>query len=92
MAVSAVFCAGNELVYQHKEVACSYRMRSQSVVCKGLVHFVEADEQKVVELNKLMKQYTQNEFKYSKPAIRNVKVWIVEVHEMTAKAFGMPHK
>lgn len=91
-AVSVVFCAGNELVYQHKEVACSYRMRSQSVVCKGLVHFVEADEHKVIELNKLMKQYTQNEFKYSKPAIRNVKVWIVEVHEMTAKAFGMPHK
>jgi len=91
-AVSVVFCVGDELVYQHKEVACSYRMRSKSVVCKGRVRFVESDEQKVVELNKLMKQYTPKEFRYSAPAIRNVKVWIVDISEMTARAFGVPHK
>jgi len=91
-AVSVVFCVGNELVYQHKEVACSYRMRSKSVVCKGLVRFVHTDEQKVIELNKLMKHYTPNEFRYSDPAIRNVKVWIVDVNEITARAFGMPHQ
>lgn len=90
--VCVVFCTDGHLVYQHKEVACSYRMRSKSVICKGRVSFIESDEDKIQVMNMLMKHYTANEFKYSKPAISNVKVWIVDINEMTAKAFAVPHK
>jgi len=90
--VCVVFCTDGKLVYQHKEVACSYRMRAESVVCFGKVSFIESDEDKLQIMNKFMVHYTQNEFTYSKPAIRNVKVWIVEVEKMTAKAFAVPHK
>jgi len=90
--VCIVFCTDGTLVYQHKEVACSYRMQAKSVICFGKVHFIESDEEKEATMNKFMAQYTQNEFKYSKPAIRNVKVWIVEIEKMTAKAFAVPHK
>jgi hypothetical protein len=38
-----------------------------------------------------MKKYSDKAFKYSLPALKNVKLWIAEVHEMTAKAFGQPH-
>ena len=38
-----------------------------------------------------MKKYSDKTFKYSLPALKNVKLWIAEVHEMTAKAFGQPH-
>jgi nitroimidazol reductase NimA-like FMN-containing flavoprotein (pyridoxamine 5'-phosphate oxidase superfamily) len=90
--VCVVFCTDGNLVYQHKEVACSYRMRAKSVICKGKVRFIESDEEKIQVMNKFMGHYTANHFSYSKPAIQNVKVWIVEVSEMTGKAFAVPHK
>lgn len=90
--VCVVFCTDGKLVYQHKEVACSYRMRAQSVVCFGKVRFVENAGDKETILNKLMAHYTDNKFKYSKPAIQNVKVWIVDIDRITAKSFAVPHK
>lgn len=90
--VCVVFCTEGKLVFQHKEVACSYRMRAKSVICKGKVSFIESDEDKMQVMNQLMAHYTSNEFSYSKPAIRNVKVWIVDINEITAKAFAVPHK
>jgi hypothetical protein len=90
--VCVVFCTDGTLVYQHKEVACSYRMRAESVICFGKVRFVEVVADKMLLMNKLMAHYTQNEFKYSKPAIENVKVWVMDIEKMTGKAFGVPHK
>jgi nitroimidazol reductase NimA-like FMN-containing flavoprotein (pyridoxamine 5'-phosphate oxidase superfamily) len=90
--ICVVFCSDGTLVYQHKEVACSYRMRAESVICFGKVRFVEDIEDKMLLMNKLMAHYTQNEFKYSKPAIGNVKVWVMDIEKMTGKAFGVPHK
>jgi uncharacterized protein len=43
-------------------------------------------------MNQLMKNYTDRTFKYSKPALQNVKVWRVKIEEMTAKAFGQNFK
>jgi len=90
--VCIVFCTDGTLVYQHKEVACSYRMRARSVLCFGKVNFVETTEAKILVMNKLMAHYTDNEFKFSKPAIENVKVWIVKIEKITAKAFAVPHR
>lgn len=91
-SICAVFCTDGKLVYQHKEVACSYRMRAQSVVCFGKVSFVENIDDKILLMNRLMAHYTQNEFNYSKPAIQNVKVWIVEIDKITGKSFAVPHR
>lgn len=90
--VCIVFCENNEIVYQHEEVACSYRVKGSSAMCRGKVVFVEDFEEKVEALNILMKQYTDRPFTYSKPAIVNVKVWKVEVESMTGKIFGVPYK
>jgi len=90
--ICVVFCTDGKLVYQHKEVACSYRMRAESAICFGKVRFIEAAEDKLLLMNKLMAHYTNNEFKYSKPALDNVKVWVVEIEKITAKAFAVPHK
>jgi len=43
-------------------------------------------------MNILMRNYTDREFKYSTPALRNVKVWRVKVDEMTGKSFGQNFK
>jgi nitroimidazol reductase NimA-like FMN-containing flavoprotein (pyridoxamine 5'-phosphate oxidase superfamily) len=90
--VCVTFCTDGKLVYQHPDVACSYSMVSKSVLCRGMVTFVEDFTEKEETMNLLMKNYTDRPFKYSKPALQNVKIWRVNVDEMTAKAFGQNFK
>lgn len=90
--ICVTFCSERKLVYQHPDVACSYSMFSQSVVCKGSVTFIEDLEEKRTTMNLLMRNYSDRTFKYSTPALTNVKVWRVRVDEMTAKAFGQNFK
>ena len=90
--VCVTFCSDRKLVYQHPDVACSYSMLSKSVLCKGSVSFIEDLAEKEVALNLTMKNYTDRPFKYSKPALMNVKVWRVTIDEMTGKAFGQNFK
>jgi nitroimidazol reductase NimA-like FMN-containing flavoprotein (pyridoxamine 5'-phosphate oxidase superfamily) len=89
--VCVTFCTDGNLVYQHPEVACSYRMDSRSVICKGEVTFIDDISEKELILNQFMAKYTERSFTYSQPALRNVKVWRIKVNEMTAKAFGQKH-
>lgn len=86
--VCILFCSDPALVYQHEEVACSYRMRGSSVMCRGKVVFVEDIDEKIKALNVIMKQYTNKKFSYSEPAVKNVKVWKVEIDSITTKIFG----
>ena len=87
--VCITFSLGRKLVYQHDKVACSYSMRSESAMCRGKVEFVEDMEEKRGALDIIMCHYTNNEFNYSDPAVRNVKVWKVPVDRMTGKVFGL---
>ncbi len=89
--VCITFCTQPKLIWQHPEVACSYRMQSASVICNGKVEFEEDFEEKVRILNIIMRQYIDKEFTYSDPAVKNVKIWKVEVDTITAKEFGVRH-
>lgn len=90
--VCITFSTDHALVFQHPEVACSYRMRSKSVISWGKVTYEEDFDKKVEVLNIIMKQYSDKEFKYSDPAVTNVKVWIVPIDRISCKEFGVPHK
>ena len=90
--VCITFCTDPGLVWQDEEVACSYRMRAESVICYGKVDFEEDYDEKVKALNSIMRQYSDREFSYSAPAVRNVKIWKVVLDEITAKEFGVPSK
>lgn len=89
--VCITFCNEPQLTYQNEEVACSYRMKGSSVICRGKVIFEEIFEEKVKALDILMEQYTNRPFTYSVPAINNVKVWKVEIDTISTKVFGVPH-
>ena len=86
--ISITFCLVDKLVYQHVNVACSYRMDSRSVVCSGVVTFIEDLKEKEKAMNLIMSKFSDKDFSYSLPAIKNVKVWKVKVEKITAKAFG----
>lgn len=91
-SVCITFNLGEELVHQHPKVACSYRMRSKSVICKGSVSFIEDLDEKVKILNLMMVHYIGKEFSYSDPAVRNVKIWKIPLDRVTAKEFAAPHE
>lgn len=90
--ICITFSTDHDLVFQHPKVACSYRMRAKSVICWGKVTFIEDPALKVEALDVIMKQYSDLAFKYSDPAIANVKIWKVEIEEISCKEFGAPHK
>lgn len=90
--VCVTFCSEGKLVYQHADVACSYRMESKSVICNGEVSFVEDLSEKETLLNRFMLKYTDRKFTYSRPALSNVKLWKIKINEMTGKSFGQKHK
>lgn len=90
--VCATFNGDNELIYQNEEVACSYRMKGNSVICRGTVTFEEDLEKKREYLNILMKQYVvDRQFNYSLPALKNVVVWVLNIEELSSRAFGVRH-
>lgn len=89
--VCVTFCTPTELAYQDAHMACSYRMKGKSVVARGKIEFITDFDQKVGALNILMANYTDREFKYNDPAVRNVEVYRVKPEELTAKEFGAPH-
>ncbi len=90
--VCIAFNKGTQLIAQHPDVACSYRMKSQSVIVRGKVSFEEDFDRKVEALNILMQNYVKDKkFTYSDPAVKNVKIWKVKIEEISGKQFATPH-
>ncbi|MDH6305716.1 nitroimidazol reductase NimA-like FMN-containing flavoprotein (pyridoxamine 5'-phosphate oxidase superfamily) [Parabacteroides sp. PF5-5] len=87
--VCITFCTDPQLTFQHPEVACSYSVRSRSVIGWGIVTYEEDPEKKRDALKVLMRQYADQNFHYNDPAVRNVKIWVVPLTEMTCKEFGV---
>lgn len=87
--VCITFSEGTELVYQSVQLGCSYRVKSQSVICRGKVSFVDDMDEKREALNILMKHYTDYPVKYSDPAVRNVCIWKIPVESMTGRAYAV---
>ena len=90
--VCVTFNSAHQLIAQHESVACSYRMKGESVICRGKVRFEEDLDKKKELLDVMMNQYVKGKsFDYSVPALRNVKVWIVDVYDCSSRAFGVRH-
>ena len=81
------FDIDQKLKYRDEHVACSWGMRFRSVVLSGKVFFIEDNVEKINCLNIIMKHYTNKEFSYNLPAVKNVKIWKVEIEEITGKKF-----
>ena len=79
---------GEDLVWQDVQVGCSYRVKSKSVLVEGVVEFVEDFDEKERCLKIIMTQYSNREFNFSAPAVKNVGVIKVNIEEISAKEFG----
>lgn len=90
--VCITFSIDHNLVFQHPEVACSYRMKSKSIIVTGKVIFETDFKQKTEALDIIMKNYSEKLFKYSNPAVINVRIWKVKIETISCRYFGAPHK
>jgi uncharacterized protein len=79
---------GEELAWQDIQVACSYRVKSRSVMVEGTAETVDDLEEKEKIVRKFMTQYSDLPFKFNEPAIRNVGILLVKIDKLTAKEFG----
>jgi hypothetical protein len=79
---------GEDLAWQDVRAGCSYRVKSKSVLVEGKVEFIDDFEEKTRCLQLLMNQYSDREFKFSKPAVENVGIIKVAIEKISAKEFG----
>jgi uncharacterized protein len=86
--VCVVFSTDHKLHHQSEQVACSYSMHYRSVQAFGEVEFINDIEQKVEILNIVMANYTDREFSYNAPSLREVCTYKVNVNRFSGKIFG----
>lgn len=82
------FSTDHELRYVNEEVACSWSMRYRSVLVYGRVEFIDDMKDKVDGLNIIMGHYSDREFTYNDPAVRDVRVYRVVIDRMEGRAYG----
>lgn len=82
------FVLGEELAYQDEHIGCSWRVKSKSVIAEGEIEFIEDIDEKERVLHILMGQYSEREFKFNAPAVKNVGIYKMEIKQLQAKEFG----
>lgn len=88
-SICIAFSSDYHLRYQHEEVACSWSMKYRSVLIYGKVEEVTNLDEKRKCMNIIMKKYSgRDNFEYSMPAIKNVKVFRVIPEMVKGKAYG----
>lgn len=88
--VCITLCLGDDLAFMHENMACSYRVKSKSIVATGSITFIDEIDKKEECLHLLMKQYSQRTFKFGEPALKNVCIMRMKIDEITAREFGAP--
>lgn len=86
--VSINWTLGEELAWQDVQVGCSYRVKSKSVLVEGKAEIIEDYDEKYRCMQVMMAQYSDREFKFGEPSVRNVGVFKVHIETITAKEFG----
>ncbi len=86
--VCIVFSIDHQLRWQHEEVACSWSMKYRSVLAYGKVEFIDSNAEKEAVFHQFMKNYTEKDFKYSKPSLEEVQVLKVPVDQFEGRVYG----
>lgn len=85
--VCVYFDTDHDLFARNQKVACSWRMRYRSVMAHGKAVFVEDFDEKVKGLNIFMKNYSEKNFEYSKPAVNNIIIIKIPIEKWSGRSF-----
>jgi nitroimidazol reductase NimA-like FMN-containing flavoprotein (pyridoxamine 5'-phosphate oxidase superfamily) len=86
--VCVCFTTDHKMRWQNEDVACSYSMKYRSIRAYGKVEFIHDAEEKISALNIIMRKYTDREFQYNDPSIREVLCWKVNVDKWEGRVYG----
>lgn len=82
------FCLGDDIAWQDEHVACSWRVKAKSVIAEGVLEFIDDYDEKLEALKIFMGQYSNREFEFKTPAVRNVGIFKMKISKIAAKEFG----
>jgi len=86
--VCITFSTDHVLRWQSSDVACSYSMKYRSVLFYGTVSFITDFDEKEAALDCIMQQYTDEAYRFSEPAVKNVAVMKVSPTRLEGRAYG----
>ncbi len=82
------FSTDEELRWVNEEVACSWGMKYKSVLATGTVEFIDDYDAKEEALKIIMKNYSNIDFKFNAPAVKDVLVFRVKIGKLEGRALG----
>ena len=82
------FSADEQIRWVNEEVACSWGMKYRSVLAYGEVEIVDDFEKKEEALKIIMSNYSDREFTFNAPAVRDVFVFRVKIEKLHGRALG----
>lgn len=85
--VCVLFDTDHDIFARHEEVACSWRLRYRSVLAYGNAEIVEDYDEKTEGLDCIMRSFSDREFNYSPPSVKNVAVIKIKIERMTGRSF-----
>ena len=82
------FSADEQLRWVNEEVACSWGMKYRSVLAYGKVEFIDDFDKKEEALKVIMKNYSEIDFTFNAPAVKDVLVYRVRIEKLHGRALG----
>lgn len=86
--VSVAFSTDHELRWVNEEVACSWGMKYRSVLAHGLMEFIDDYDAKVEALKVIMKNYSEIDFSFNAPAVKDVMIYRMKIEKLEGRALG----
>ncbi len=86
--VCVSFSADEQLKWVNETVACSWGMRYRSVLAYGKIEFIDDFDAKEEALKVIMKNYSDIDFKFNAPAVKDVLVFRLKIEKLHGRALG----
>ena len=81
----------NVKTVEHESVACKWSTSYQSVIGYGKIIEITQFDEAAYALNQIMMQYSGKEWELTEKMLSTVKIWKIEIDEMTGKQSEMKH-
>jgi len=86
--VCVSFSADEQLKWVNEDVACSWGMRYRSVLAYGKTEFIDDFDAKEEALKIIMKTYSDNDFSFNAPSVKDVLVFRLKIDKLHGRALG----
>lgn len=86
--VCVAFSTDHQLRWVNEDVACSWGMKYRSVLAYGKVEFIDDFDEKEEALRIIMGNYSEHEFTFNAPAVKDVMVFRVKVDVLEGRVYG----